>query len=99
MAARRYNHNSQTFLFFIIYSERIFGIKYRSVDISYYDRLDSINKSLDIAVKIDFTSVKSCTKSSMHTPYCLSEPFGNASISTNKEARIVVNNIFVLFHK
>ena len=35
---------------------------YRSVDVNYYDRLDSIKKSLDIAVKIDFTSVKKLDK-------------------------------------
>ena len=40
---------------------------YRSVDVNYYDRLDSIKKSLDIAVKIDFTSVKKLYKKSrMH---------------------------------
>ena len=36
---------------------------YRSMDVNYYDRLNSIKKSLDIAVKIDFTSVtKFCYK-------------------------------------
>ena len=36
---------------------------YRSVDVNYYDRLDSIKKLLDIAVKIDFASVtKFCYK-------------------------------------
>ena len=40
---------------------------YRSVDVNYYDKLDSIKKSLDIAVKIDFTSVKKLYKKSrMH---------------------------------
>ena len=35
---------------------------YWSVDLNYYDRLDGIKKSLDIAVKIDFTNVKKLYK-------------------------------------
>ena len=40
---------------------------YRSVDVNYYDRLDSIKKSLDIAVKTDLPVSKSCTRS----PECI----------------------------